>query len=70
LLLALLTHAGAHLALAIGFARKREWRRAALGFVLPPLAPLYGWRAGMRAATYAWTATLAVYALGVAAAGY
>jgi len=68
LLLALVTHTGAHLAIALRFAAGRRWRRALLALVLPPLAPVWGWRAGMRAPVYAWTGALAVYALGVAAA--
>lgn len=68
LLLALVTHAGAHVAIAARFAIARDWRRAAFALFLPPLAPVWGWRAGMRALVYAWTGALAVYALGVAAA--
>jgi hypothetical protein len=68
LLAALVAYAGAHVTIAAGFARQRDWRRAAVAFLLPPLAPVWGWRAGMRAPVYVWTGALAVYALGVAAA--
>lgn len=68
LLAALLTHAAAHVTIAVRFARARAWKSAVLALLLPPLAPLWGWRAGMRAPVYAWTGALAVYALGVAAA--
>jgi hypothetical protein len=68
LLGALVVHAGAHCAIAATFATKRDWRRAALAFVLPPLAPVWGWRSGMRTLVYAWTVALAAYAIGVAAA--
>jgi hypothetical protein len=68
LLAALLAHAGAHVVIAISFARKREWRRAALALLVPPLAPVWGWRAGLRAPVYTWAGGLLVYALGVAAA--
>lgn len=68
LLAALLAHAGAHLAIAGGFARTHEWRRAALTLFLPPLAPVWGWRAGMRAPVYVWAGALAAYAMGVAVA--
>ena len=68
LLLALVTHAAAHVAIAVRLAIAREWRCAALALFVPPLAPVWGWRAGMRALVYAWTGALAVYALGVAAA--
>jgi hypothetical protein len=69
LLSALLLHAGAHVTITLGFARKGDWRRAVQAFLLPPLAPVWGWRAGRRNAVYAWTGALAVYALGVAVAG-
>ena len=68
LLLALLVHASAHVAIAVRLAVARQWRRAALALFFPPLAPVWGWRAGLRALVYAWTGALAVYALGVAAA--
>ena len=68
LLVALLTFTAAHLTIVVRFARAREWRKAALALLLPPLAPLWGWRAGMRTPVYAWTGALTIYALGVAAA--
>lgn len=68
LLLALAVHAGAHLAIAVRLARAGELDRAALAFFLPPLAPVWGWRAGMRASVAVWTGALVAYALGVALA--
>jgi hypothetical protein len=68
LLAALVVHLVAHVVIAVAFARERSFKRAALAFFLPPFAPLYGWRAGMRAPVYAWTGALLVYALGIAAA--
>lgn len=68
LLLALVTHVGAHVAIAVRFASAREWRQASLAFLVPPLAPVWGWRAGMRALVYAWMGALAVYAIGIAVA--
>ncbi|HVH41708.1 MAG TPA: hypothetical protein VM925_05175 [Labilithrix sp.] len=68
LLAALASHAGAHITIAAFFARQRDWRRALLALLLPPLAPVWGWRAGMRAPVFVWTGALAIYALGVAAA--
>lgn len=65
---ALLVHAAAHVAIAVGLARRREWRKAALGFFLPPLAPVWAWRAGMRMLVRAWAGSLGVYAAGVALA--
>ena len=68
LLLALLTHVAAHTTIAVRFALARQWRSTALALLLPPLAPLWGFRAGMRAPVYAWAGGLALYALGVALA--
>jgi hypothetical protein len=65
---ALLVHAAAHVAMAVRLARRREWCKAALGFFLPPLAPVLAWRAGMRILVRAWAGALAVYAAGVALA--
>ena len=66
LALALVVHLGAHVAIAIGLARDRRVARAALAFLLPPLAPLWGWREGMRRRVLAWAGALACYAIGVA----
>lgn len=65
---ALLVHAAAHVAIAARLARRREWRKAVLGFLLPPLAPVWAWRAGMRMLARAWAGALAIYAAGVALA--
>lgn len=66
LLLALVVHAGAHLAIAAGFLKRRAFKRAAIALVVPPLAPLWAWKDGMRSRVVAWLAALAVYAIGVA----
>jgi hypothetical protein len=58
--------AGAHIALVVGLGRRRAWLRAALSLLLPPLAPWWGWQAGLRATTMVWGAALALYAAGVA----
>ena len=68
LLLALLAHAAAHVAISVGIARRGPPWRGAVALVVPPLAPLWGWRSGLRLAVYAWATSLAVYALGVALA--
>jgi hypothetical protein len=62
---ALVVFAGAHVALVAGLARTRSWKVAAAALVVPPLAPWWGYRAGLRVATIAWCAALAVYTLGV-----
>lgn len=68
LLAALITHAGAHCAIAIAIARKHDWRRALAALFLPPLAVLWAWHAEMRTLVYLWGTALAVFALGVAVA--
>lgn len=72
LLAALAVHAGAHLALVVRLGRSmpgvQGFLRALAALAVPPLAPLWGYRAGMRKATITWCTALAVYALGVALA--
>jgi hypothetical protein len=68
LALALVVHAGAHVALAVALAKVEGVLRGALALVIPPLAPLWGWRRGMRRRVYVWAGALALYALGVAVA--
>jgi hypothetical protein len=58
----------AHVALVVGLARRHAWLKAVVGLVIAPLAPWWGWQAGMRLRTMAWGAALALYAVGVAAA--
>jgi hypothetical protein len=65
LALALAAFTAAHVAIAVGFAQGGQWRQALLALLVPPLAPWWGWRAGMRARTLVWGAMLALYALGV-----
>jgi hypothetical protein len=63
LALALALLFGAHVAIAIGLARRHELGRAALTFVVPPLAPLFGIERGMRVATWIWLGAFALYAV-------
>lgn len=65
---ALAVFVAAHVALVAGLARRRVWGRAVVAMVVPPLAPFWGYREGLRTATIAWCAALVVYAVGVAAA--
>jgi hypothetical protein len=62
---ALLAFVAAHVALVVGLAKRTTRLRAAAALVVPPLAPWWGYRAGMRARALAWGASLALYALGV-----
>lgn len=68
LLAALVVHFAAHVWIVVGLAAVRGWARAALAFVVPPLAPWWGWEAGMRRRAVAWGSALAAYAILVAAA--
>jgi hypothetical protein len=71
LLLALLVHLGAHVVLVVRIARtggRAGILRAGLAFIVSPLAPLWGWAAGMRRTTMVWCIALASYAVGVAIA--
>jgi uncharacterized membrane protein YdcZ (DUF606 family) len=60
----------AHVTIAVGLTgRSRQPRRALIALLVPPLAPWWAWRAGLRAQTIVWGAALALYALGVAVTG-
>jgi hypothetical protein len=63
LAVALATIVLAHVALVLGLIRRREFARAALAFVVPPLAPIYGVERGMRALASVWLAGLVLYAV-------
>ena len=65
---ALVVFVAVHVALVVGLGRRGSWPRAALAFVLPPLAPWWGQKAGMRVAAIAWCAALGLYVVGVAVA--
>jgi hypothetical protein len=65
---ALVVLLAAHGTLVVGLARKGPWHRAAAALLVPPLAPWWGYRAGLRVATIAWCAALALYTLGVVVA--
>jgi hypothetical protein len=65
---ALAVFVAAHGVLVVGLARRRAWGRAAIALLVPPLAPWWGYRAGMRVAALVWGASLLLYAAGVVAA--
>ena len=68
LLAALLAHAGAHVAILVSLFRRGPRYRAAVAFVLPPLAPYYAVAVGFRKLSALWLASLLAYAFGVALA--
>jgi hypothetical protein len=55
----LLALAVAHIVLVVGLARRGRWGQAIVAFAVAPLAPWWGWQAGMRAAAIAWAVALA-----------
>ena len=66
LFVALVCHTVAHVALVGGLAVRRSFGRATLALLMPPLAPYWGWEAGMRKRALLWLGALAAYALGIA----
>jgi hypothetical protein len=64
---ALAAFVAAHFALVVGLARRSALRSVA-ALVIAPLAPWWGYRAGMRRRGLAWLIALAVYTLGLALA--
>jgi hypothetical protein len=68
LLASLVAHAAAHLALLVLLARRPPRYRALVAFVLPPLAPYYGWMGKIRHLPLVWLVSLGAYSVGVALA--
>jgi hypothetical protein len=66
LAVALTVHLVVHVSIAIGLARRKQYRRAAFGFVLSPLGALFAWEAGMKWRARVWAITFVAYAAGVA----
>jgi hypothetical protein len=57
-----------HVALVAGLARREPRVRALVAFFAPPVAPVYGARAGMRVRSAAWAVSAVAYvALRIAA---
>lgn len=66
LVLGFATHITAQVALVFAlFARKPRWRGLA-AFLVPPLAPIWGWRIGRKRTAALWGFALIVYAVGLA----
>ena len=62
LAIALLTHVAAHAALLVGLARRRPSWRVVAAFVVPPLAPMWGWNE-MPTRARAWLVALGAYVI-------
>ncbi|HZU85515.1 MAG TPA: hypothetical protein VE987_21445 [Polyangiaceae bacterium] len=64
----LVAFGAAHGALVVGLAATRPRWRALAALLVAPLAPWWGWQAGMRRRTAAWGLALALYVIGLAIA--
>ena len=62
----LLVFVGAHVTLLGSLALRAPRYRAAVALLVPPLAPYWGWRSGLKTRVYVWGASLLLYAAGVA----
>jgi hypothetical protein len=53
----------AHVTLALGLVRRSPRWHGAVALVVPPLAPWWGWHAGMRARAAIWVVAAPLYAV-------
>ncbi len=65
LAIVLAAFAATHAALLAGLVRRVTWWRLAAALLVMPLAPWWGYRAGMRLRTFAWGALLVAYAISI-----
>jgi hypothetical protein len=68
LLTAFATLVTMHVTLAIGLLRRSPWWRAVVGFVVPPLAPWWGWHEKMRIRSTLWGVAAVLYGAALARA--
>ena len=66
LLVVLASLVGAHVALVAGLLRRRAWWRAVAATFVAPLAPWWGYQAGMRVRSFVWLGAVGSYAAGLA----
>ena len=59
----------AHVALLVGLLLRHPRWRAPIALVMPPLAPYWGYDAGMRLRTLIWVGAVCVYAVAMILAG-
>jgi len=64
--ISLVAFTAAHLMLLGSLLMRPPRCRALLALAVPPLAPYWAWRGGLKARVYAWGAALALYTTGVA----
>lgn len=65
LLLAFAVMVTAHVAIAVGLARRSPRWRAPVAFLLPPLAPYWAWQGQMKVRAGIWAGALVVYAVAI-----
>jgi hypothetical protein len=61
-------HLVAHVTLVIGLLRRDPWWHGLVAFVVPPLAPYWGYEARLRGRVTLWITTLAIYLASATAA--
>ena len=61
-------HLVAHVTLVIGLLRREPWWHGLVAFLVPPLAPYWGYEAKLRGRVTLWVATLAIYLASATAA--
>ena len=64
-LVLLLAHIGAHIALTAALSKRVSAARTALAFFVAPLAPYMGFQNGLPRRAWAWIGTLGLYAAAV-----
>ncbi len=57
-----------HVALSFGLGRKGPWHRGLVAFVVPPLAPFWGYHGKLHARSLAWIVALSIHLLCLMAA--
>jgi hypothetical protein len=65
LIIALIFSAGVllstHLALSVGLARRGPWQRGLVAFLVPPLAPLWGYHGKLHKRSLIWIVALVIH---------
>jgi len=61
-------HVVSHVMLVMGLLRRRPWWRGLVAFVMPPLAPFWGYEARLYGAVALWVISLVIYVASLTAA--
>jgi hypothetical protein len=62
----LVVFVAAHVSLLVSLLGRPSRVRGLVALVVPPLAPYWGWREGLKLRVYVWATTLTLYTAGVA----